>query len=169
MKRTVVVLLLSLLAVAGVAAWRWWPRTTPPERVSDLYRRYEPNPHLSVAFIEGFKVNDTLAVDVTTVTALDDEGWDTLQHDFDFAELPPVMLTNLKPNSVFTKYVPKKDYSQPMDRSLINNDIIMYSMHKRELSLFHIENEEQITAIFEYIVKQVRIKKEKKVKDNNNP
>ncbi len=158
MKRTVVVLLLSLLAVAGVAAWRWWPRTTPPERVSDLYRRYEPNPHLSVAFIEGFKVNDTLAVDVT----------DTLQHDFDFAELPPVMLTNLKPNSVFTKYVPQKDYSQPMDRILINNDIIMYSMHKRELSLFHIENEEQITAIFEYIVKQVKIKKEK-VKDNNNP
>ena len=160
MKRTVVVLLLSLLAVAGVAAWRWWPRTTPPERVSDLY---------SVAFIEGFKVNDTLAVDVTTVTALDDEGWDTLRHDFSLAEVPPEMLAMFDSNSVFTKYVPKKDYSQPMDRNPINNDIIMYSMHKRELSLFHIENEEQITTIFEYIVKQVRIKKEKKVKDNNNP
>ena len=159
MKRTVEVLLLSLLAVAGVAAWRWWPRTTPPERVSDLYRRYEPNPHLSVAFIEGFKVNDTLSVDVTTVTALDDEGWDILRHDFSLAEVPPEMLAMFDSNSVFTKYVPKKDYSQPMDRNLINNDIILYSMHKGELCIFQIDFEDQIMAVFEYNVRQSRIKK----------
>lgn len=167
-RRTFWILIVALcLVAAGLSLWL--PREAAARRVSDLYRRYEPNPHLSVAFIEGFKVNDTLAVDVTTVTALDDEGWDILRHDFSLAEVPPEMLAMFDSNSVFTKYVPKKDYSQPMDRSLINNDIILYSMHKRELSLFHIENEEQITAIFEYIVKQVKIKKGKKVKDNNNP
>lgn len=157
-RRTFWILVVALcLVAAGLSLWL--PREAAARRVSDLYRRYEPNPHLSVAFIEGFKVNDTLSVDVTTVTALDDEGWDTLRHDFSLAEVPPEMLAMFDSNSVFTKYVPKKDYSQPMDRNLINNDIILYSMHKGELCIFQIDFEDQIMAVFEYNVRQSRIKK----------
>ena len=140
MKRTVVVLLLSLLAVAGVAAWRWWPRTTPPERVSDLYRRYEPNPHLSVAFIEGFKVNDTLAVDVTTVTALDDEGWDTLRADFRIPELPPLFQQQIEDGKdmLSLRFVSKTDPSHTMDSvDMLNNNVIAISRLKRTIGIFY--------------------------------
>ena len=153
MKRTVVVLLLSLLAVAGVAAWRWWPRTTPPERVSDLYRRYEPNPHLSVAFIEGFKVNDTLAVDVTTVTALDDEGWDTLRADFRIPELPDHIQKRIEEGKDLTgvRLVPKSDPTLPMDTvDITRNNVLGVSILKRTIAIFNTETESQIDATMNY-------------------
>ena len=153
MKRTVVVLLLSLLAVAGVAAWRWWPRTTPPERVSDLYRRYEPNPHLSVAFIEGFKVNDTLAVDVTTVTALDDEGWDILRADFRIPELPDHIQKRIEEGKDLTgvRLVPKSDPTLPMDTvDITRNNVLGVSILKRTIAIFNTETESQIDATMNY-------------------
>ena len=153
MKRTVVVLLLSLLAVAGVAAWRWWPRTTPPERVSDLYRRYEPNPHLSVAFIEGFKVNDTLAVDVTTVTALDDEGWDILRADFRIPELPDHIQKRIEEGKDLTgvRLVPKSDPTLPMDTvDITRNNVLGVSILKRTIAIFNTETESQINATMNY-------------------
>lgn len=153
MKRTVVVLLLSLLAVAGVAAWRWWPRTTPPERVSDLYRRYEPNPHLSVAFIEGFKVNDTLAVDVTTVTALDDEGWDTLRADFRIRQLPEHTQNKIDSGQdiVSVRIVLKSNPAFPMDTvDMENNVVVGISRLNRVVSIFNTDTEKQIDAILHY-------------------
>lgn len=153
MKRTVVVLLLSLLAVVGVAAWRWWPRTTPPERVSDLYRRYEPNPHLSVAFIEGFNVNDTLAVDVTTVTALDDEGWDTLRADFRIELLPDFLQSRIAEGEdiVAVFLAPKWDPSLPMDTTdLLNNNVVGISQLKHTVCVFDTESEAQQDACLHY-------------------
>ena len=94
-RRTFWILVVALcLVAAGLSLWL--PREAAARRVSDLYRRYEPNPHLSVAFIEGFKVNDTLAVDVTTVTALDDEGWDTLRADYETFPLTDLGKANLE-------------------------------------------------------------------------
>lgn len=146
MKRTVVVLLLSLLAVAGVAAWRWWPRTTPPERVSDLYRRYEPNPHLSVAFIEGFKVNDTLAVDVTTVTALDDEGWDTLRADYETFPLTDLGKANLEKG--IESLMVWEDHED--DRKAV----YVMSYLKKMVYEFYVDNEEQLDNIYLYFLKR---------------
>ncbi len=146
MKRTVVVLLLSLLAVAGVAAWRWWPRTTPPERVSDLYRRYEPNPHLSVAFIEGFKVNDTLAVDVTTVTALDDEGWDTLRADYETFPLTDLGKANLEKG--IESLMVWEEHED--DRKAV----YVMSYLKKMVYEFYVDNEEQLDNIYLYFLKR---------------
>lgn len=146
MKRTVVVLLLSLLAVAGVAAWRWWPRTTPPERVSDLYRRYEPNLHLSVAFIEGFKVNDTLAVDVTTVTALDDEGWDTLRADYETFPLTDLGKANLEKG--IESLMVWEDHED--DRKAV----YVMSYLKKMVYEFYVDNEEQLDNIYLYFLKR---------------
>ena len=146
MKRTVVVLLLSLLAVAGVAAWRWWPRTTPPERVSDLYRRYEPNPHLSVAFIEGFKVNDTLSVDVTTVTALDDEGWDTLRADYETFPLTDLGKANLEKG--IESLMVWEDHED--DRKAV----YVMSYLKKMVYEFYVDNEEQLDNIYLYFLKR---------------
>lgn len=146
MKRTVVVLLLSLLAVAGVAAWRWWPRTTPAERVSDLYRRYEPNPHLSVAFIEGFKVNDTLAVDVTTVTALDDEGWDTLRADYETFPLTDLGKANLEKG--IESLMVWEEHED--DRKAV----YVMSYLKKMVYEFYVDNEEQLDNIYLYFLKR---------------
>ena len=138
-RRTFWILIVALcLVAAGLSLWL--PREAAARRVSDLYRRYEPNPHLSVAFIEGFKVNDTLAVDVTTVTALDDEGWDTLRADFRIPELPPLFQQKIEDGKdmLSMRFVSKTDPSHTMDSvDMLNNNVIAISRLKRTICIFY--------------------------------
>ena len=138
-RRTFWILVVALcLVAAGLSLWL--PREAAARRVSDLYRRYEPNPHLSVAFIEGFKVNDTLAVDVTTVTALDDEGWDTLRADFRIPELPPLFQQQIEDGKdmLSLRFVSKTDPSHTMDSvDMLNNNVIAISRLKRTICIFY--------------------------------
>ncbi len=151
-RRTFWILVVALcLVAAGLSLWL--PREAAARRVSDLYRRYEPNPHLSVAFIEGFKVNDTLAVDVTTVTALDDEGWDTLRADFRIPELPDHIQKRIEEGKDLTgvRLVPKSDPTLPMDTvDITRNNVLGVSILKRTIAIFNTETESQINATMNY-------------------
>ncbi len=151
-RRTFWILVVALcLVAAGLSLWL--PREAAARRVSDLYRRYEPNPHLSVAFIEGFKVNDTLAVDVTTVTALDDEGWDTLRADFRIPELPDHIQKRIEEGKDLTgvRLVPKSDPTLPMDTvDITRNNVLGVSPLKRTIAIFNTETESQINATMNY-------------------
>ena len=151
-RRTFWILVVALcLVAAGLSLWL--PREAAARRVSDLYRRYEPNPHLSVAFIEGFKVNDTLAVDVTTVTALDDEGWDTLRADFRIRQLPEHTQNKIDNGQdiVSVRIVLKSNPAFPMDTvDMENNVVVGISRLNRVVSIFNTDTEKQIDAILHY-------------------
>ena len=86
MKRLLITLLLSLLAVVAVMLWRGWPHLFPSSEVSDLYRRYEHNDHIRATEIHNFQVNDTLRVDVTLLQASTDSAWYALLRDFGASE-----------------------------------------------------------------------------------
>ena len=151
-RRTFWILVVALcLVAAGLSLWL--PREAAARRVSDLYRRYEPNPHLSVAFIEGFKVNDTLAVDVTSVTALDDEGWDTLRADFRIRQLPEHTQNKIDSGQdiVSVRIVLKSNPAFPMDTiDMENNVVVGISRLNRVVSIFNTDTEKQIDAILHY-------------------
>jgi len=157
-RRTFWILVVALcLVAAGLSLWL--PREAAARRVSDLYRRYEPNPHLSVAFIEGFKVNDTLAVDVTTVTALDDEGWDTLRADFRIPELPPLFQQQIEEGKdmLSLRFVSKTDPSHTMDSvDMLNNNVIAISRLKRTICIFYTSTiAEQQSVYFNQLEKNI--------------
>ena len=153
MKRILLPLLIVVVPVAATVLWAWWPRTTPPERVSDLYRRYEHTPHLTVAYIEDFPVNDTLIVDVTTLTATDDEGWDTLTADFNIPKLPEFMQgkINAGKDIVSIRLTPKTAPGQPMDTTdLLKNNVIGISRKNHTISIFNTDTKEQQDAVAHY-------------------
>lgn len=151
-RRTFWILVVALcLVAAGLSLWL--PREAAARRVSDLYRRYEPNPHLSVAFIEGFKVNDTLSVDVTLLQALDDEGWDILKEDF--RVVPPVEFIQKKIDSgkdiVEVFLAPKDNPTLPMDKkNILKNNVVGVSRLKHSIGIFNIETEGQMYATLHY-------------------
>ena len=78
--------MICVLAVALVLVCKYRPRTVPLEECSQIYRDYADDPHVAVAFIKGFRVNDTLTVDVTTLHALDSVGWHSLMLYFGFPQ-----------------------------------------------------------------------------------
>jgi hypothetical protein len=139
--------------VAATVLWAWWPRTVPSERVSDLYRRYEHNPHLTVAYIEDFPVDDTLTVDVTTLTATDAAGWDTLTADFNIPKLPEFMQEKIDAGKdiVSVRLTPKTAPGQPMDTTdLLKNNVIGISRKNHTISIFNTDTEEQQNAVANY-------------------
>ena len=85
-KHKIIGLLACLLAVGLLLTVKYHPRTVPIEECSQLYRDFADNPHVAVAFIKDFHVNDTLAVDVTTLQADSDSAWYELLLDFGASE-----------------------------------------------------------------------------------
>ena len=162
MKRILLPLLIVVVPVAATVLWAWWPRTTPPERVSDLYRRYEHNPHLTVAYIEDFPVDDTLTVDVTTLRALDDEGWDTLTADFNIPVLPDIVLSTMagKENFILT-FKASEDYREMYEQvGICRSDVIALSYIKHIVSIFRTESDSEQKAVLEYNLNQSLKKKQ---------
>jgi hypothetical protein len=151
-RRLVWVLVVALcLAAAGLALWL--PRYAAAQRVSDLYRRYEHNPHLTVAYLEDFPVNDTLTVDVTTIRALDAAGWDTLTADFNIPKLPEFMQEKIDAGKdiVGVRLTPKTAPGQPMDTTdLLKNNVIGISRKNHTISIFNTDTEEQQNAVANY-------------------
>lgn len=127
--------LAALTAVAVAAAV-----LVPRMGVSDLYRRYEGNPHLDVTYLRNFPVNDTLSVDVTLLQARDDEGWDTLRADFRIPELPPLFQQQIEDGKdmLSLRFVSKTDLSHTMDSvDMLNNNVIAISRLKRTICIFY--------------------------------
>ena len=82
-KRQWIVWVLLLLPLsAAMALPTLWPRLHPSSSVSDLYRRYEHNPHIRATEIHNFRVNDTLAVNALLLEASTDSAWCSLMVDF---------------------------------------------------------------------------------------
>ena len=140
---------LAALTAVAVAAAVLVPRMGG----SDLYRRYEGNPHLDVTYLRNFPVNDTLAVDVTLLQARDDEGWDTLRADFRIPELPDHVQKRIAEGKDLTgvRLVPKSDPTLPMDTvDITRNNVLGFSPLKRTVAIFNTETESQIDATMNY-------------------
>ena len=107
--------------------------------------------HNSVSYIEDYKVNDTVFVDVTLLQAKTDSAWTILQTDFDI----PILLEEYQHlinnyNSIDSWLVPKDNYKSPMDTIVYRNDAIVISRRKQIVSVFHLREETPIDDIFEH-------------------
>lgn len=154
LKRRLIPLLIALVPPFVVLAVLLAQRSIPAAEASDLYRRYEHSEHISATFIKDFPIDDTLRLDVTLLQATDSAGWEALQKEFNLVAVPPEIMATFDTNSIFTKYVPQRDHSQPMDSIILNNDILAYSYHRKEMTLFHLTTEQQAVAIMEYNAKE---------------
>ena len=142
-RRLLLAILLSLLVIAGVALWRWWPRIFPSDEVSDLYLRYEHNDHISASFFQNFRVNDTLAVDVTLLQATTDSSWHALLSDFDIPDLYEKKGTD----KVFFRLIKKRHTEERPDTANGDNDVLAASPKNRTIGIFHITEKSQIRPI----------------------
>ena len=149
-KRRVISVAVCLVVAALVLLVKYHPRTVPVEECSQIYRDYADNPHIAVAFIKDFPVNDTLRVDVTTLQATDSLGWETPKNEFHIISLSDNIQRKIEQgiDRVSTRIVSKTDPTLPMDTSeLLNNNVIAISRLHRTVSVFYIKAEAEIDAI----------------------
>jgi len=126
-----------------------WKYIFPSNEVSEIYTHYAENESIDVSFIKGYRVNDTVFVDVTLLEAADSIGWNTLWHDFCLPDLTPEMkrVIENKKDRVFTRTTKKNSYCETVDETTPECDIIAVLFAKRTICVFHIANLEERHAV----------------------
>ena len=105
-----VVGILLVVECAALFAFRSCPRQLPESECSEVYRRYAHVEGVEAAFVKGFPINDTVAVDVTLLHAADSAGWVYL---IDAFGLPTEVLETVKESSKFNIWVWRSPKNEP--------------------------------------------------------
>ena len=156
MKKTdlLVWLLLCGLAVAAAFALKQCHRTLPESQCSEVYRRYAHVPGVEAAFVKGFPVNDTVAVDVTLLHAADSAAWAFM---IDAFGLPTEVLETVKESSEFNIWVWRSPKNEPEKRIILSSqnkdsilEIVVISFAEHQIGIFHSGSKEEEDAIMNY-------------------
>ena len=160
MKRLLIILLLSLLAVIAVVLWRGWPHLFPSSDVSDLYRRYEHNEYIRATEIHDFPVNDTLAVETLLLEASTDSAWCALLLDFGMPEEMIEMYKSNKEfyvgggrNSIIFFYIDKTNPSKRVPETNPDCLLVIGSYGKKSLCVFLTDEKEHDELIHNEFIK----------------
>ena len=160
-KRNILLLtiLVVIAVVGGMLAVRYLPGIVPESQCSEVYRRYAHVPGVEAAFVKGFPINDTVAVDVTLLRATDSAGWAYLMNKFD---LPKAMLELaetrkdhlLSERQVLRNHPEKKAITQGelRDPNLTEDDVelCVIDYYEKEICVFHVLNARQLEAVKDY-------------------
>lgn len=151
MKRRWTITLLAIpVAVLVAMLLTYRHHTVPLEQCSDLYRRYAADEHLNVAFLQGFRINDTLRLDVTTLQARDSAGWILLKEDFNIPELPELFRRKIErgEDKVSVRRAPRNAPNMPIDTTNYNNNVVVaISRLHQTVSIFHTKTESEQDAV----------------------
>lgn len=156
-------LLVCLLAVGGAVLVKRCPRTVPLEETSELYRRYAGAEGLEVSFVQGYRLNDSVRVDVTLLQATDSAAWSILQDSLGYARLAPEDHEYLmKHKGIRMKLIPKGYLDNPMDSVFLNNDLVAIDGTNRVIGIFNLTDSNQYNAIIRKNIRDTKNNKTKK-------
>lgn len=96
MKRsTLIILVLSLLLVGSVAAWRFVPRQVDGD---EIFHRYVGLEDVCVTYIRDKKVGDSIRVPVVLLEAESERGWEVLDSLFGYTASSEKLLAEIMAN-----------------------------------------------------------------------
>ena len=154
-----VVGLLLLVECAALWAYRSCSRTLPESQCSEVYRRYAHVPGVEAAFVKGFPINDTVAVDVTLLRAADSAGWAFMIDAFNIPKESIELAKNIPEYKISewqslrghpeTRVATKGKYC---DTNITNDDIEMCvcDLQEKEICILHARSAKEIDAIKNY-------------------
>lgn len=144
-KRHYISIAIVLSGLAVCVGFYLNPRQLSPEECGDVYRRYRGADGIEVSFLQNFRVNDTVAVAVTTLHAETDSAWAALIKDFGISPTPPEVLAYLgmDTNSTIFKRVSVTDYTVLPREAESKYYLFVEQEFKHTISLFLIENDIQ--------------------------
>jgi hypothetical protein len=142
MKRLLTILFF-LLAVVTVVVSVSAGGALPSDDGKTLYERYASRDGLTVAQIEGFRLNDTVKVDVVIVVADTDAEWQKLCKEFD-----------IRSDSGVSTWTGNGNHPETRIRWQGGHCCkVIASPAKRTISMYHITNETDYESLMDYQMK----------------
>ena len=149
-KHHYITLAIVLVGLAVSASFFLFPRQLSPEECSAEFLRYKDVDGIDASFVKDFPVDDTLAVDVTTLQATDSVGWETLKKDFHAFPLPENNQKKIDQgiDVISIHLAPKTDPTLPMDTTdLLNNNVVAISRLHQTVSIFNVTTRAEMDAV----------------------
>ena len=139
MKRLLFIVLLPLTLLTGCS------RETEPQGASAFYSRYAQRQELKVAEVDGFKLSDTVRIDVVMLQAETEEAWQQLKAEFDIRgeEGTVSWLGDIENPALRTQWE-----KGPVMR-------VIASHEKQVIGFYRIDNEAQYDALIEYQINKM--------------
>lgn len=127
MKRIAIIILVLLMPLAVMAQ-------------GQLYKQYASRPGLTVAQVDGFKLNDSVSVDVVMLQADNEKAWKQLCEEFDIRGEESVVSWLGDPETPARRV---KWTGRPLMR--------VVASHKRHtIAFYRLDNESQYDALIDY-------------------
>ncbi len=149
-KINTILILLALLSVT-VCAVSYIIRYS---QVSDVYLRYSDRDDLRVAFVKGYRLDDSTVVDVTTLAAVDSASWENLLREMNFKNETINELVNAVNNgeSVVTEYYCQRNHPEHIVavNECSDYSLVFFSFNERKTFVFDIESAKQGRRIIAY-------------------
>ena len=79
----IISIVVCLLLLGAAVLMRVCPRGPSPDGLGRIYLRYADNGHIDASLIKGYRINDTLKMDVVILEGIDSAGWAQLKKEFD--------------------------------------------------------------------------------------
>lgn len=114
--------------------------------VSELYQYYAERQDLTVAQVNGFKLNDSVCVDVILMQADDENAWQQLKEEF-----------NIRGDEGTVSWLGESE--NPAIRTQWNGAPVMRviaSLYKHTIGIYRIDNETQYDAIVDYQLEKTK-------------
>lgn len=150
MKRRLIIPIVLVCVAVTLAFVLHRPRMLPLDQCSEVYRHYCKADGIDATFIKDYDLGDSIAVDVTVLTATDSVGWLRLTTDFNIQTEKIEQLMSITSTSVTSALFPKGQYDQPADTALTANDLLLLYYSQRTFYIFELRSEEQFAAIMRY-------------------
>ena len=130
-------------------------------QTSEVYRRYAQRDDLKVGFVKDYRINDTLAVDVTTITANDSASWEALLREMNKSEY---IINQMRKAVEKGRYSLSEYYCEighPENRIPFDENgcwLVFTYPTEKTIYVFHIENHDQAKTIIGNKVKEIKVK-----------
>lgn len=158
-RRWIVTVLILLLFTAGGVLVKRCPRTVPFEQCSELYQHYADTEGIEASFIQGYRLNDSLRVDVTLLQASDSAAWqqlmDTMYSNYSQEARDYIMHRK----KIRVRAIPKGYLNLPTDTVLLNNDIVVTDVANQTVFIFNLTDSNQLYAITRKYLKEIKTSK----------
>ncbi|MBR1549947.1 MAG: hypothetical protein IJ634_04850 [Bacteroidales bacterium] len=136
MKRLLPILLLFLLPLAATAQ-------------GVLYQRHAASGDLAVAQVNGFRLNDSVRVDVVIVVADNEEAWQRLKEEYD-----------IRTSAGITSWIGEADHPEHRTRWTGQPACRAVASHaRRTIGFYRIDNRAQYEALLEYQIDKMKNEK----------
>ena len=148
--------ILAVLLLALAAGWVFCcsSRTVPLEECSELYRHYADTEGIEATFVQGYRLNDSLRVDVTLLQATDSAAWqqlmDTMYSNYSQEARDYIMHRK----KIRVRAIPKGYLNLPTDTVLLNNDIVVTDAANQTELIFNLTDSNQLYAITRKYLKE---------------